>query len=35
MSEPVFVYDPKLDGDADPGEVVWGLTVVTHNVHRP
>ncbi|PTL58242.1 type II toxin-antitoxin system PemK/MazF family toxin [Paraconexibacter algicola] len=23
MSEPAFRYDPDLDGDADPGEVVW------------
>ena len=23
MTEPAFVYDPELDGDADPGEVVW------------
>ncbi len=23
MSGPAFVYDPKLDGDADPGEIVW------------
>jgi len=23
MSDPAFVYDPSLDGDADPGEVVW------------
>ena len=23
MSDPAFVYDPDLDGDADPGEVVW------------
>ena len=23
MSEPVFRYDPALDGDADPGEIVW------------
>lgn len=23
MSNPAFVYDPQLDGDADPGEIVW------------
>ncbi len=23
MSGPAFVYDPQLDGDADPGEIVW------------
>ena len=23
MSDPAFVYDPSLDGDADPGEIVW------------
>lgn len=23
MSDPAFLYDPALDGDADPGEIVW------------
>lgn len=23
MADPAFVYDPSLDGDADPGEIVW------------
>ncbi len=23
MPGPAFVYDPQLDGDADPGEIVW------------
>lgn len=23
VSDPAFRYDPSLDGDADPGEVVW------------
>jgi hypothetical protein len=23
MSDLAFIYDPDLDGDADPGEIVW------------
>ena len=39
MSNLAFIYDPHLDGDADPGEVVWTWIPYeedpTHGKDRP